>query len=359
VNGQGTTAVGSQTIGGITQAVTIDVATGTVTDLYALLQPDIPVSWQLTSARGSTDLGRIAGEAIDSSGNRVLYVYDPADTPRFQPVGVGFGSRISYRDMNDAGDLLFAQNGSSNSYLYIDPQTIALDSALMQPGDCACIGPQAVNNGRVIAGNRDLGSTSSYVHNYITIATTNIASFFEATEINNTGTVVGSGSLSNKGHPIRVAMKYASGVKTPLTNLSSDAVDINDAGQVAGRINATNRSIATAFLYDPTRGFWSLNDLIQDTAQDEAYWTNGASLSVSLSVQGMSEPTSSGYPVMVGNRTVLGSMFPDGVARNLGFILTPINSATLSALVAGSVPEPSSCLLLAIALLSLNAARRR
>jgi hypothetical protein len=362
VNRQGTTAVGSQSIGGVTHAVTIDVATGTVSDLNALLRPDIPDGWQLTYARGITDLGRIAGEARDNSGNRVLFVYDPADTPRFQPVGVGVGSRINYRDMNDAGDLLYAKNTSSDSYLYFDQQTVVLDPALKEPSEFGFVGPQALNNDRVIAGNRDAGFRSAYVYNYNTDATTNIASLFQANEINNTGTVVGRGSLSNKGNPTLVAMKYASGVKTPLTSLSSEAFEINDAGQVVGRINSTNRSIPTAFLYDPndpTQGFWSLNDLIQDTAEDESFWNCSSGLDASLFVKSMSEPLSSGYPVIAGDRTVLGSMFPDGVDRHLGFILTPISPAMSSALVAASVPEPNSCLLVAIALLSLNAARRR
>jgi hypothetical protein len=52
-------------------------------------------------------------------------------------------------------------------------------------------------------------------------------------------------------------------------------------------------------------------------------------------------------------------MFLDGIERRLGFVFTPISGAMASALVSASVPEPSSCSVVAIALLSLNAARRR
>jgi hypothetical protein len=146
-------------------------------------------------------------------------------------------------------------------------------------------------------------------------------------------------------------------VKTPLSDLSSEAFDINDAGQVAGRINRTSKTAATPFVYDDaTQGFWSLNDLIQDTAQDEFYWN--CSWEFDVSVEAMSEPLSSGYPVIVGHRLVLGSIFPDGVDRRLGFILTPTSGAMPSALVAGSVPEPASEFLLIAGLLATGLKRR-
>jgi hypothetical protein len=361
VNGQGTTAVGSQYVDGISQAISIDVATGNVTDLNTVLT-GIPEGWRLTTAKGITNLGRIAGEATDGSGNRVLYVYDAADPTPFKPVGMGIGNHVRYRDMNEMGDLLFAEFSSSNSYLFThDGQEIKLPVSLMTAGQFFTAGPAAINNDRVGAGNTGGDSfTTAYVHDINDGTTTSIAKYFQSREINNAGTVVGRGSLSTKGNPTLTAMKYENGVKTPLSNVSSEASDINDAGQVTGRINSTNnRSIPTAFLYDPTQGFWSLNDLIQDTAEDELYWNCVSGFDLSTSVEAMSEPLSSGYPVMIGHRTVLGSVFPDGVDRQLGFILTPISPAMSSALVAASVPEPSSCLLVTMALLSLNAARRR
>jgi probable HAF family extracellular repeat protein len=333
-----------------------------VTDLNNAL-PDIPSGWQLISARGITDSDRIAGEALDNSGTRVLYVYDPTDTNPFQPVGVGVGNSIRYRDMNDVGDLLFAEFGSSNSYLYKhdDQQTVALPTALMQSGQCCSAGPAAVNNDRVIAGNRNgLSQDSPYIYSYTTGLTTNIPKYFHSQEINNDGTVVGKGTLSNKGNPTltATAMKYDGGVKSQLvSSRNSEAFDINDAGQVVGRIDpASGNSIPTAFLYDPSQGFWSLNDLIQDTNQDEAYWRNGDS-GVSVSVQAMSERLSSGYPVIVGDRTVSGSMFSDGIDRHLGFILTPIGGGMASALQAGAIPEPATVALVALALLSLATRR--
>jgi hypothetical protein len=339
--------------------VSIDVATGSVTDLNNAL-PDIPNGWQLTSARGITDSGRIAGEALDNSGTRVLYVYDATDTNRFQPVGVGVGGNIRYRDMNDAGDLLYAEFGSSNSWLnkHDNQPTVALPTSLMQAGQYFTTGPVAINDGLITAGNT-AGNSSTTAYVYDTNTTTNIPKYFRSVEINNAGTVVGLGSLSTKGNPTLVAMKYANGVKTPLvSNVASEAFDINDDEQVVGRIDSTTRSSSTAFLYDPNQGFWSLNDLIQDTNQDEAYWLSYG-YNDGMSVQAMSERLSSGYPVIVGDRTVSGSMFSDGIDRHLGFILTPIGGGMASALVAGSVPEPTSVALLILGLLSLVIRRGR
>jgi hypothetical protein len=358
VNGPGTTAVGTLNTSGVDKAVSIDVATGTVTDLNAVLSPHVPNGWQLNSARGITDFGRFAGEATDELGNRVLYVYDAADLTPFQSVGETIGN-IRYRDMNDMGDLLFAEYGTSNSYLYThDGQETQLPTSLMTADQFGTPGAAAINNDRVIAGNKD-GNSFATAYVYDGDTTTSIASYFQSREINNAGTVVGRGKLSSSRSPKLTAMKYENGVKTPLSGLSSEASDINVAGQVAGRINSTGRTAATPFVYDPTQGFWSLNDLIRDTAQDEFYWNCSSEFDFMLFVEAMSEPLSSGYPVIVGHRTVLGSVFPDGVDRQLGFILMPTSGATSSALVAASVPEPSSCLLVAIALLSLNAAGRR
>jgi hypothetical protein len=365
VNNLGTTAVGSIRTSSGNQAVSIDLMTGVVSDLNSLT--GIPSSWQLTSARGITDASRVAGEAINNLGNRVLFAYDPGDSTPFQPISAGL-PLIRYRDMNNQGDVLYAQSDSTivRNYLYThdDEQSHQLPSSLWTAGGLIpSAGPQTVNDNRIIAGNRDQGLTSAYVYNYSTNATTNIPASFRSVEINNQSVVAGRGSLSSRGNPTQTAMKYAGGVKTPLvSNRDSEAFDINDVGQIVGRLYDSNPD--TGFLFDPTSGFWSLNDLLQDNAQDTAIWYStdnnpNDSFFQDIEVEAMSEPLVAGYPLIAGNKLLPASTFPDGVQRRLGFILTPISGATATSLVAVSAPEPVSLYMIATGLLPLLTKRSR
>jgi hypothetical protein len=114
-----------------------------------------------------------------------------------------------------------------------------------------------------------------------------------------------------------------------------------------------------AFIYDPVTKFWRMSGLIQDAA-DLALWNNQPGVFDSPDIQGMSEPlVPGGYPLIVGNKPMPGSLFPDGVGRHVGFILKPIGSAMSSALVSASVPEPTSLMLLIAGPLALSARRHR
>jgi hypothetical protein len=228
--------------------------------------------------------------------------------------------------------------------------------------DIGVPGPLTINDNRVIAGNRDgrFSTTTAFVYDYDTSTTTNIPSHFRAIEINNDGTVVGRGSLSARSNTTKTAMSYASGVRTSLSNRESEATDINNAGQIVGRI--TDVQPATGFLHTVGIGFWPLDNLLQDNPQDTSLWFSKDprdNFFQEQQIEAMSEPLSGGYPVIVGYKQVPGFMFSDGVQRRMGFILRPISSAMSSALTVGSVPEPMGAMLFALAILPLVATTRR
>jgi hypothetical protein len=180
-------------------------------------------------------------------------------------------------------------------------------------------------------------------------------------EINNDGAVVGRGTLSTRNNATQTAMQYQGGVRTSLTNRESEATDINNAGQIVGRLADVHPD--TGFLHTASIGFRSLDDLLQDNPQDTNLWFSkdnnpNGSFFQEKQVEATSEPLGGGFPVIVGDKQVPGFMFADGVQRRMGFILRPIGSAMASALVPGSVPEPASAMLVVSGLLPLFAARR-
>jgi hypothetical protein len=185
-------------------------------------------------------------------------------------------------------------------------------------------------------------------------------------EINNGGTVVGrGGELKKTGAGIAKAATYSTvDGKKQLTDKASLATAINDVGQVSGAIYSGSFSADnpdSAFIYDPVAKFWSITNLLQDTSQDIAFWTSKDKFGghQGPNVQAISEPLiAGGFPLIVGDKLTPGSMFPDGNESRLGFILRPIGG-TASALSAGSVPEPTSFLLLTIGLLPPLVARQR
>ena len=131
-------------------------------------------------------------------------------------------------------------------------------------------GPVALNNNRLIAGNRESGSATAYTYDYASGTpgtTTTIPPYFRSIEINDAGTVVGSGDLKGKGAPTIKAITYnAVGGKKQLTDLTSYATAINELGQVAGEVYSTSGSPGTpddAFIYDPVAKFWRISGLIQ------------------------------------------------------------------------------------------------
>jgi hypothetical protein len=372
VNQAGTTVVGRRTIGGVASAISLDVATGTLTDLNSVVP--VPAGWHLDKAQGINSLGQIAGTATDNLGIKRVFDYDPSNitTPFRQLSTTGTGDQ--FRDMNESGDVLYRQDGATPTvYLYThdDQDSHALPSSLGTSfgGDFGSFfgpgGPVALNNNRLIAGNIQNSFSTAYTYQFVagaTGTTTAIPPHFKAIEINDAGTVVGSGNVKVKGTGAAAAITYnALTGKKQLTDVTSYATAINELGQVAGEVYPTSNGtgiVDDAFIYDPVAKFWRISGLIQDPA-DLALWKNQtAGASESPDIQGMSEPlVPGGYPLIVGARNMPGSMFPDGVGRQVGFILTPIGGGMASALVAGSVPEPTSAALLVLALLSLATRR--
>jgi hypothetical protein len=372
VNQAGTTVVGRRTIGGVDSAISLDVATGSLTDLNSVVP--VPAGWHLDRAQGINSSGQIAGTAIDNFGVQRVFVYDPSNitTPFRQLSTAGTGDQ--FRDMNELGDVLYRQDGATpRVYLYThdDQQSHVLPSSLgtTRGGEYGSMvgpgGPVALNDSRLIAGNLESDSNSTaYTYNYVTGTTTSIPRFFRSIEINDSDTVVGPGELRSKGSPSVKAVTYnAIGGKSQLTDLTSWATTINDLGQVAGEVyttSGTTGSPGDAFIYDPVAKFWRISGMIQDPV-DLALWNNQiAGAAESPDIQGMSAPLESGgYPLIVGNKFMSGSLFADGVRRQVGFILKPITGGTMSALIAGSVPEPTTAVITTLALVPLFVAQRR
>jgi hypothetical protein len=363
VNQAGTTVVGHRTIGGVDSAMSLDVATGTLTDLNSVVP--VPSGWHLDRAQGINSSGRIAGTATDNLGIQRVFVYDSSNmTTPFQQLSTT-GTGDQFRDMNEAGDVLYRQNGATPGvylYTYNDQQTTVLPSSLGTGGPS---GPVAINDDRLMAGNVDHTVLTAYTYQFVagaTSTTTAIPPLFRAIEINDSGTVVGHGDLRSKGNPYTAVTYNAVGGKKQLTDLRSIATSINNSGQVAGEVYATTSPSAPddAFFYDPVAKFWRISGLIQDAA-DLALWNSQtADGTESPDIQGMSEPlVPGGYPLIVGNKFMPGSLFADGVRRKVGFILKPISGAMSSALVSASVPEPANCLLLSVGLLPLVVRRGR
>jgi hypothetical protein len=297
-------------------------------------------------------------------------VYEPLDTDTpFQPFGGGDVDHdvvFQWRDMNDAGDVLYFENdGTVKFYLYThdDKRSHQLPLEVHTAGGPGPSGPIAVNNERLIAGNFVGGSDeTAYTYDYVTGAFTSIPPYFRSLEINNEGTVVGrGGALKGKNtHYVKAVTFNSDDGKKQLTEQISTATAINDAGQVSGQIhNVSGKPNIpdSAFIYDPVTKFWSITDLLQDSTQDIALWKSIDGAFQGPTVGAISEPlVPGGYPLIVGDKLVPGSMFADGVQRRLGFILTPISGGTSSALIAGSVPEPTSLWLLVTIVMPLLAA---
>jgi hypothetical protein len=359
VNQAGTTVVGHRTIGGITSAISLDVATGTLTDLNSVVP--VPAGWHLNSAQGINSYGQIAGMATDNFGIQRVFVYDPSNiTTPFRQLSAP-GAAGQFRDMNEAGDVLYRQGGATpNVYLntHNDQQSHVLPSSLGTSGPG---GPVALNDDRLMVGNVDHTVLTAYTYDFVTGTTTAIPPLFRAIEINDSGTVVGHGDLRSRGNPYTAVTYNAVGGKKQLTDLRSIATTINDSAQVAGEVYATTSPSAPddAFLFDPVTKFWRISGLIQDAA-DLALWNSQtAEGTESPDIQGMSEPlVPGGYPLIAGNKFMPGSLFADGVRREVGFILKPISGAMSSALVSASVPEPATALLVVVGLLALNLRRR-
>jgi hypothetical protein len=270
VNSLGTTAVGSVTSGGVSKAISVDTATGSVVDLSTSLP--VPEGWNLTAARGITSTGKIAGTLVDDLGQNGLFVHDPASATPFQSIMGGF-TPIRYRDMNDMGDLLYAQSDGTtvSHYVYTndDKQSHQLPSSLLRDNSLlASAGPVAINGDRLIAGNYEgLSDATAYLYDYgsPTGTVTAIPPYFRSVEINDRGTVVGRGLVKTKGGMVRAVTFNSQDGKKQLTDEVSFATAVNELGQVVGEIGTrqNNSPGETAFIYDPIDGFWSLHTLLR------------------------------------------------------------------------------------------------
>lgn len=364
----GTTIVGTGFVGETQHAISIDVSTGIVTDLNQLisdldasqLPPGWQPTWRLTTARHLNSDGTFAGNVTDQNGFRRPYKYDPNATNPISVFGqVGTSTYYPHvKDMNDAGDVLYAQqigDGPTTYHIHtFDGQTVDLDAGLESV--------TALNVDRVVVGNvshPDSAYIGAYTYDVGTDVMTNIPPYFQARDINNQGIVAGGGSLTGQGNVNIEAVHYsADDGKWLLDENGSNswATTINNAGQSSGRINIRDRKVPdTSFIYDPVEGFWSINDLINDTPEDTSIWFAGKIVYNVPDVSAISEPLADGFPLMVGSKTVPASHHPSGEDTEVAFILTPF---TLASANGSPVPEPTGLVLLTTALVVLGRWRR-
>jgi hypothetical protein len=366
VDGTGSTAVGRVVIGGSSHAIAMDVATGTVSHLSDEVGNALPPGWQLTTGQEVNNRGRIAGQLMDDLGGTHLFVYDRSDLPNsFQVINGG----STVLDMNEAGDLLYAKHLSSDEQLFgiftHNQQSLALPDSLgttrfnnISLGSDG--GPLAISDvesdGVVrIAGNLSghWESTSAYIFEFDgdpqSGTMTMIDPYFRAFEIGGNGTVVGRGALKSKGAAntgFLTASSYTAEDGKVLLDeekSSSEARATNAFDQVTGVVYGKTNSIPmTAFVYDPTDGFWAVDELFNNLSPEDAeMWSTGYH-NYSFSVGGMSEPLVAGYPMIVGSKLAAGT--------TLGFILTP---AEVPAIGISSIPEPTSLVLLGFGALAI------
>ena len=71
-------------------------------------------------------------------------------------------------------------------------------------------------------------------------------------------------------------------------------------------------------------GYWSVDDLIVGTDEDLSLWFAG-DFDDDMVPLGMSENVT-GYPILVGYKWVGADLLGDGIARKIGFVLTPISA---------------------------------
>jgi hypothetical protein len=133
--------------------------------------------------------------------------------------------------------------------------------------------------------------------------------------VNDLGEVAANNSVGKKKRKV-VPQVYRDGLGwEPLTAENARVAGINASGQVFGHIPGSVQIPDTMFLYDPTDGYWPMDDLVDDTPEELELWFFGDWRN-DIRPHSISNAAVDGYPVITGYKFGVG-----------WFVLTPFTPA--------------------------------
>ena len=243
---------------------------------------------------------------LDTTGNDPIVLY-------FQPLGEeGDVTRVRPKDVSNDGTVVGA--GS----LWMVPEGLQMAQILtgtpMGWGSATGID----DDGRTVVGRilSDQGDSSVFRYDVDTGVTTDLSA----------NTHRSMGQIDVAGEIVMAPIRGKRSVFYPYRHMDGEweqlpgsskgfPADINSAGQIIGSIGPER------FQHDPYRafvfgldGYWSLDDLVDVPADDP--WLDGDN-----DVYGVSDPTDTGYGLIVGKGGYGAGVFFDGV----GFVLVPVS----------------------------------
>jgi hypothetical protein len=318
-------AVGTEGFSGTSttyRALIVDVALGAPL-LAEYLQDkvtNLPTAWSLETASCITNDGLVAGRYRTTAGVGV-YVCDTNSgtvVPVVRPEDLF--AWVNGMDMNERGDVLIQYGpGGGPPWLYAvgvrqadrSYQLRFLDGEI--PGLAEATG---INTAGQVVGRLDSGAGFVY-----SLADGSLRTFQTTTSagvrsrINDAG-IVAHTNLKRKDYAARYDTNTSKNEFLTTTRPSLSRA-INNGGQICGSLESTVRDKPnTGFIYvnnsDPTKRFWSLNDLVDP---QDPIWFSGDSWVDSCVPNALNDLLLTGFPFIVGAK---GSM-------SLGFVLVPMS----------------------------------
>jgi probable HAF family extracellular repeat protein len=203
---------------------------------------------RLDFANGINDLGQIAANGFNASGDIQAAVWTPAATPALRFLGTppDFAG-----DINNAGQV----SGQHQFAPGESPRAAIFSNGTVQ--DLGAPGPSAgyaINASGQVAGFLSLGLGHDHAFLYANGQLTDLGAFSgghsDAYGINDAGQVVGASLVAGDGGGWR-AFEYSKGTMNELgiDSTFSIAWDINNAGQIVGEWLPSNAHDSHAFLY--------------------------------------------------------------------------------------------------------------